>query len=118
MHSVWHQLRDEKAEGICGQSEPRTAMKKKTGHRNTWQISQFAYDTKYSVQCIKMEIKVVLLRVMCCLVRVVIQCITVHIVSRMYQGWWPGIATCRLWHRLLFGLVALCLFKKKSDAFF
>ena len=52
------------------------------------------------------------LRVMCCLVRVVIQCIAVHIVSRIYQGWWPVIATCRLWHRLLFGLVAICLFKK------
>ena len=71
-------------------------MKKKTGHRNTWQIRQFAYDTKYNAgdkRCFTEGHGAALFiwslhQVQC------IYGIPVHFVSRMYQGWWPGIATC------------------------
>ena len=87
-------------------------MKKKTGHRNTWQIRPFAYDTKYNAEDKSCFTEGHVLPCSCGhSTRFSVYGIPVHFVSRMYQGWWPGIATCRLWHRLLFGRVALCLFK-------
>ena len=69
-------------------------MKKKTGHRNTWQIRPFAYDTKYNAGDKSCFTEGHVLPCSCGhSTRFSVYGIPVHFVSRMYQGWWPGYGT-------------------------
>ena len=66
-------------------------MKKKTGHRNTLQIRQFAYDTKYK------DADISLFYWGSCVALFMwtfhqVQYIPVHVVSMIYQGWLPVIS--------------------------